>query len=295
MIWLAWTVGTVITYKLFIYLMQRRQLSQLIYEDSPDRHQAKGGTPTMGGIVLFLSFLIGMILLGQWTVSSAWIVASTALFWLIGAVDDGLSLKRGKNKGLSAKAKFTLQLLVSSVSIGCFFLFIQTIAWWQVPLYVLLITGASNATNLTDGLDGLLSSSMLVSLFGVWILIQSQWRYEESQMILLMMAAIAIFLFFNWHPARLFMGDVGSLMLGCFLATTIIATGEWLMLLGFGAIYVIETLSVMIQVAWYKRTKSRVFLMTPLHHHFELLGFSELSIVMLFAAIQSVFVWVQLL
>ena len=236
-----------------------------------------------------------MILLGEWTVSSAWIVASTALFWLIGAVDDGLSLKRGKNKGLSAKAKFTLQLLVSSVSIGCFFLFIQTIAWWQVPLYVLLITGASNATNLTDGLDGLLSSSMLVSLFGVWILIQSQWRYEESQMILLMMAAIAIFLFFNWHPARLFMGDVGSLMLGCFLATTIIATGEWLMLLGFGAIYVIETLSVMIQVAWYKRTKSRVFLMTPLHHHFELLGFSELSIVMLFAAIQSVFVWVQLL
>ena len=295
MIWLAWTVGTVIAYKLFIFLMQRRQLSQLIYEDSPDRHQAKGGTPTMGGIVLFLSFFIGMILLGEWTVSSAWIVASTALFWLIGAVDDGLSLKRGKNKGLSAKAKFTLQLLVSSVSIGCFFLFIQTIAWWQVPLYVLLITGASNATNLTDGLDGLLSSSMLVSLFGVWILIQSQWRYEESQMILLMMAAIAIFLFFNWHPARLFMGDVGSLMLGCFLATTIIATGEWLMLLGFGAIYVIETLSVMIQVAWYKRTKSRVFLMTPLHHHFELLGFSELSIVMLFAAIQSVFVWVQLL
>ena len=170
MIWLAWTVGTVIAYKLFIFLMQRRQLSQLIYEDSPDRHQAKGGTPTMGGIVLFLSFFIGMILLGEWTVSSAWIVASTALFWLIGAVDDGLSLKRGKNKGLSAKAKFTLQLLVSSVSIGCFFLFIQTIAWWQVPLYVLLITGASNATNLTDGLDGLLSSSMLVSLFGVWIL-----------------------------------------------------------------------------------------------------------------------------
>ena len=91
------------------------------------------------------------------------------------------------------------------------------------------------------------------------------------------------------------MGDVGSLMLGCFLATTIIVTGEWLMLLGFGAIYVIETLSVIIQVAWYKRSKSRVFLMTPLHHHFELLGYNELSIVVGFAVIQSIFVWVQLL
>ena len=293
MIWGLWLAVLIASFQLFIWMMNRRKVTQYIYEDSPERHQQKVGTPTLGGILMFLGFLTGMFILNQWTLTTIWVVASTGLFWLIGAVDDVLSLMRAKNKGLSARAKLLLQLAVALLSVIGFY-FIQTISWWHIPLYVFLLTGSANATNLTDGLDGLLSSAMLVSLFGVLVLVQSQWRFEEASMILVMMAVIAVFLIFNWNPARLFMGDVGSLMLGAFLSSCVIVTGHWIMLLGFGAVYVIETLSVIIQVVWFKRYQKRIFLMTPLHHHFELLGLKEIPIVLLFILMQAIFVWVQL-
>ncbi|MGC6367024.1 MAG: phospho-N-acetylmuramoyl-pentapeptide-transferase [Candidatus Marinamargulisbacteria bacterium] len=293
MIWGLWLAVLIASFQLFIWMMNRRKVTQYIYEDSPERHQQKVGTPTLGGILMFLGFLTGMFILNQWTLTTIWVVASTGLFWLIGAVDDVLSLMRAKNKGLSARAKLLLQLAVALLSVIGFY-FIQTISWWHIPLYVFLLTGSANATNLTDGLDGLLSSAMLVSLFGVLVLVQSQWRFEEASMIMVMMAVIAVFLIFNWNPARLFMGDVGSLMLGAFLSSCVIVTGHWIMLLGFGAVYVIETLSVIIQVVWFKQYKKRIFLMTPLHHHFELLGLKEIPIVLLFILMQAIFVWVQL-
>jgi len=117
---------------------------------------------------------------------------------------------------------------------------------------------------------------------------------EELHLTYVMMAAIGFFLLFNWHPAKLFMGDVGSLMLGGFLAALAIASSAWWVLIGFGAIYIIETLSVMIQVVSYKIRKKRVFLMTPLHHHFELLGMNDISVVLLFALIQAGFTFIQL-
>ena len=294
MIWLIWAGVTLVAYVGFIKWSRYRQLSQQIYDDSPDRHQAKVGTPTMGGLILFLSFIAGVFIAAQWTLPVMWIIATTALFWLIGLVDDTSSLAKKNNKGLSARAKFFCQVAVSLIAVTVLYQWIMPVKLWQAAIYVFLLTGTSNATNLTDGLDGLLSSTMLISLLGVFLLFQSQWMYEEQALVLIMMAAIAIFLLFNWYPAKLFMGDVGSLMLGAFLASTVIVSGNWAMLIGFGAIYAIETLSVIIQVSWFKRTKKRVFLMSPLHHHFELLGFNEINVVILFTTLQGVFTWVQL-
>ncbi len=294
MIWVIWAASTLIIYALTIQWLKRRQLNQQIYEDSPERHQLKVGTPTMGGVILFLSFLSGVFIAGAWNLSVIWILVTTTLFWLIGLVDDGRSILKKNNKGLSAKVKFLLQILASIIAVTLLAKFIMPVTWWQILLYIFLLTGTANATNLTDGLDGLLSATMLISLVGAYLVFQSKWMYEEQTLTLLMMAAIACFLIFNWYPAKIFMGDVGSLMLGAFLASSVIVTGQWPMLVGLGAIYVIETLSVMIQVAWFKRYQKRIFLMTPLHHHFELLGMSEIRVVMLFVLIQSGLTWIQL-
>ena len=209
------------------------------------------------------------------------VVTTTVLFFIIGAIDDGLSLKRKSNKGLSARAKFGAQLVVSCAMVWVLAQWILPTTIWQAILYVFILTGTSNATNLTDGVDGLLGATMLVSLAGLLVVFQSRWLYEEVQLIYIMMASIGFFLLYNWQPAKIFMGDVGSLMLGGFLASMAISVGVWWMLIGFGAIYIIETLSVIVQVISYKLRQKRVFLMTPLHHHFELLGMNDRSVVAL--------------
>ena len=295
MMWVIWGVLSCCSYWGYIKFARYRQLNQPIYDDSPTTHQAKIGTPTMGGLILFLSFLSGLFIAGQWNLLVIWVAITTGLFWLIGLIDDSLALLKKNNKGLTAKSKFLLQLIAASLCVFLLYKWLLPIPIWLAGVYVFLITGASNATNLTDGLDGLLSSTMLVSLVGVFVLFESKWMFEEQTMVFVMMAAICFFLLFNWYPAKLFMGDVGSLMLGAFLASAVIVSGEWQMLIGFGAIYVIETLSVMLQVIWFKLYKTRIFLMSPIHHHFELLGMRDVSVVILFVVIQAVLTWVQLL
>ncbi len=295
MIWTIWSMGCILSYRWGIKGLRQLSFNQRIYEDSPESHQKKQGTPTMGGCIIFSCFLIGALILNQWNMSTMWVVATTTLFCVIGAVDDGLSLKRKSNKGLSARAKFMCQIIVSSIMVGVLYQWIKPIHWAEALLYVFLLTGTSNATNLTDGVDGLLGSTMLVSLIGMVVVLQSQWMFEEMRLTYIMMASIGFFLLFNWQPAKLFMGDVGSLMLGAFLAAMAISSGVWWMLIGFGAIYIIETLSVIIQVVSYKLRKKRVFLMTPLHHHFELLGMNDRSVVALFATLQAGFTFIQLL
>ena len=164
----------------------------------------------------------------------------------------------------------------------------------EACLYVFLLVGTSNATNLTDGLDGLLGTTMLISLTGMMIVFNQQWMFEERMLTIIMMAAISFFLLFNWFPAKVFMGDVGSLMLGGFLAALAIISGKWQVLIGFGAIYIIETLSVIIQVVSFKLRQKRVFLMSPLHHHFELLGLNDIAVVILFSLLQTGFTWLQI-
>ena len=246
----------------------------------------------MGGIVIYLGFIAGALILNQWTLSTIWVVVSATCFGLIGAIDDGMALIHGGNKGLSAMSKFGLQIVCSIGLVLMFNMWVAPIHWAMGILYVFLLTGTSNATNLTDGVDGLLGTTMMISLMG--LLVVQQWMPGHWGLTIIMMGSIACFLIFNWHPAKVFMGDVGSLMLGGYLAAASIASGAWWILIGFGAIYIIETLSVIIQVISYKFRRKRVFLMTPLHHHFELLGMSDQAVVALFAALQGVFVVVQL-
>ena len=294
MSWTLWSLACIMSYRIGIKGLQALAWNQRIYEDSPESHQKKQGTPTMGGLFIFGGFLTGALMLNQWNLTTLWVVATTALFCLIGGIDDVLALRKGKNKGLSAKAKFMIQIIVSIAMVGIFYQWIKPIHWLEGILYVFLLTGTSNATNLTDGVDGLLGTTMLVSLVGMVVLLQKQWMAEELHLTYVMMASIVFFLLFNWHPAKIFMGDVGSLMLGAFLAALAIASSAWWVLIGFGAIYIIETLSVMIQVVSYKLRKKRVFLMTPLHHHFELLGMNDISVVLLFVLLQAGFTVIQL-
>ena len=152
--------------------------------------------------------------------------------------------------------------------------------------------GDINATNLTDGKPRRLAgTTMLTSLTGMMIVFNQQWMFEERMLTIIMMAAIS-FLLFNWFPAKVFMGDVGSLMLGALLGVAIIE-GK-VVLIGFGAIYIIETLSVIIQVVSFKLRQKRVFLMSPLHHHFELLGLNDIAVVILFSLLQTGFTWLQI-
>lgn len=295
MMWVGWFGVMFLTYIGLIKWAKKKQMGQAIYEDSPVKHQQKQGTPTMGGLVMWLGLASGLVLFNQWSLPLVWVMLTTTLFAIIGLIDDAMALRHNQNKGLSARGKLMAQIGVSLLCVGVLGMWVLPMMWWHWPVYVFLLTGASNATNLTDGLDGLLGSVMLVSLLGVWVVFQSVHMYEEGSVTLMMMAIVACFLLFNWHPAKLFMGDVGSLLLGAFLASSIIVTGQWWLLLGFGAVYVIETLSVIAQVIGYKKTKKRLFLMTPLHHHFELLGLKETQIVLLFVVIQAVFVWVQCL
>jgi phospho-N-acetylmuramoyl-pentapeptide-transferase len=293
MLWAAWGVGQVLGHWFSIKWFRAQSLNQRIYEDSPASHQEKVGTPTMGGVVLFGGFFIGAVLLGEWTFSTFWVVATSACFWVIGFVDDAISLKKKSNKGLSARVKFMAQLGVSLVMMVLYHLFIMPVGFLLGAWYVFILIGTSNATNLTDGLDGLLGTMMLISLYGMSML-GSLWLPAEVQLIHIMMASIVFFLVFNWHPAKIFMGDVGSLMLGGFLASLAIVSGKWSMLIGFGAIYAIETLSVIAQVAWFKLHKTRIFLMSPLHHHFELMGMGNGAVLLTFGLLQLVFVWLQL-
>jgi phospho-N-acetylmuramoyl-pentapeptide-transferase len=291
---LLWVLGMGIAYRMFIRWAHRRQMNQVIYEDAPQRHHQKSVTPTMGGVVILGSFVVGMIGVNAWTPVTVWVVMTTLLFGGIGLIDDGLSLRRKSNKGMSAKQKLGMQVGVAVVAMIAWHYAIAPLIGWQWLLYGFLLVGASNATNLTDGLDGLLGSVMLITMGGLWWVCQAQGLPVEGRMVVVMMVSLAVFLVFNWHPARLFMGDTGSLLLGGFFAATAVATGQWPIMIGLGAIYIVETLSVMIQVIGFRYTRKRVFLMSPLHHHFELMGLSERVIVLLFAAFHGVCTWIQL-
>ena len=295
MIWFGWVVFQVVMYVFGIQLLLKQQIQQKIYELSPDSHQAKQGTPTMGGVFIAMAFFSGLAIFQRWSPAIVWVGVVAGMFFLIGFFDDIISMKKKVNKGFTARSKFIVQIACAVVSVIGLNFWVQPVSFFEFLLYVFLLTGTSNATNLTDGLDGLLSSTMIISLFGCLYFFAQQLRYDEYYIVCIMIGALFVFLLFNWSPAKVFMGDTGSLMLGAFLAAICIVTNSWFLLIGFGAIYIIETLSVMIQVLVYKRTKTRVFLMTPLHHHFELLGFGDKSVVFIFTGIQTMFVLLQVL
>ena len=288
-----------------IPVLRRLKAGQTVSTDAPPSHLKKGGTPTMGGIIILVGALLATLLYprpsGDAGLLTA-VVLCTLGFGLIGFLDDFLIIKRGKNLGLRAREKLAGQFIVAIAFAAWYFRAdpstsaISLLEWQRLVLavfHVLLLVGMSNAVNLTDGLDGLAAGVSLP----VWIalaLVGALWTTAGSHAagwsnygLVAFCAAFAGatlgYLWYNAHPAQVFMGDTGSLAIGGGLAAAAIAfRQEWLVLLA-GLVHVVEAGSVTLQVISFKTTGKRIFKMSPLHHHFELCGWPETRIVARFA------------
>ncbi len=294
-------------------LRQAQHGGDTIREDTPARHRLKAGTPTMGGLVI-LSALMGSTLLWANLLNRyVWLaVVLTGSFGLIGLLDDLRKLRT--RKGLSFRQKFGAQIAVvavlglcvytwppdgftTSLAIPFFKGWLLTLGWVWIPFVVLVIVGASNAVNLTDGLDGLAVGPIVMAggAFAIIAYLTGNFRAAEYLRILnvkgtgeltifcgALVGAALGFLWFNTYPAQVFMGDVGSLALGAALGTLAVLTKAELLLPLIGGIYVVEAGSVIIQVVSFKLTGRRVFRMAPLHHHYELAGWAEPKIIVRF-------------
>jgi phospho-N-acetylmuramoyl-pentapeptide-transferase len=274
-------------------LLRRLSLGQVVRSQGPARHLAKAGTPTGGGVTFLVGTTVATLLTVGWDVR---VVLALGLMWafgLLGAADDLLKVWRRGSVGLRARDK----LLLGTLAVVAFAWAVTrwanpgdgvpwpatgrewTLGPWILPFWWLVIFGSANAVNLTDGLDGLAAGLgvMASAVLAGASLAAGQPRL--AAMCLGLGASLLAFLVFNWHPARVFMGDVGSLGLGAALAAVAVLTrAEWIWLVA-GGVFVAETLSVMLQVASFRLTGRRIFRMSPLHHHLELGGRSEVRVV----------------
>lgn len=293
-------LGLIIT-PAFIPLLTRLKVGQSIREDGPKRHISKSGTPTMGGLTFLIPTIIGVLFYGPKGPLIFIPLFATIGYGIIGFLDDYIKVVLKRSLGLKAREKLLGQFLVAVLifvairSIGHstevlvpFFGKIE-LGMFYLPFILLVLLGTSNATNVTDGLDGLLAGTFVFSIMGGFFIALRQENLEVAIFCIALLGSVLAFLVYNFNPAKLFMGDTGSLALGGALAIVAILTKTELLLIVLGGIFVIETLSVIIQVISFKFTGKRVFLMSPLHHHFELKGWSELKIVMFFWTAQILF------
>lgn len=289
-------------------ILKRKKIGQNIREVGPKSHLKKAGTPTMGGIIFIISSLILSLIFLPLDRLEVWIVIlSTIGFGAIGFIDDFRKLILKQSEGLSPRGKIILQfglaLIISILayindkdSIGALLIpFTSTsirLGIIGIPVMIFIIVGTTNATNLTDGLDGLLATVSL-PVFITLAIIGKGTNNEIFSYI--MLGSLLGFLIFNSNPAAVFMGDTGSMAIGGAIVAMAINLKIPLYLIIFGGIYVLETLSVIIQVTSYRhRNKKRVFLMTPIHHHFELKGYKEQKIVVAFAVVSVIFCMITL-
>lgn len=277
-----------------INILKQTKTRQYILKDAPETHLVKEGTPTMGGVAILISVLASMLIFRS--VIDFNILMLTFLlvsYSLIGMLDDWKKIKRKHNKGITAKFKFILQIIFASIFAGILavsnsFVCIQGSLQCLPPILyyifiVFMIVGTSNAVNLTDGLDGLATGTMIISLVGFAYFAFISTSITVLLFILVLIGTLLGFLWFNVNPARIFMGDTGSLALGAVLAGIAIVLHKELILIPLGFIFIIETLSVMLQVSYFKITKGkRIFKMSPIHHHYELCGWSENKVVLRF-------------
>lgn len=281
----------------YLEFLRNNLYGQFIREEGPASHASKAGTPTAGGLIIVLPALIGAILaliMDQKTYMDTLIVLTIfILYTLVGYRDDIVKITRKQNKGLSARSKFLIQILIALIPVIYITLQGNTIISFfgmgnidlglLYPFFaVFVIVGTSNAVNLTDGLDGL-ASGLSVFAFAAAAFICIIFGRPELAIISSAIAGSCLgFLYYNKFPAKIFMGDTGSLALGGVLGTLAVIGKFELWLLIIGIIFVIETLSVILQVISYKTTGKRIFKMSPIHHHFELSGWSEQKIVYIF-------------
>jgi len=296
---------------ILIPILRRFKFGQFVRNDGPQAHLTKTGTPTMGGIMFFLTLPAGMLFAEKLTAES-WLALFLAFaLGILGFSDDFLKIKNRRSEGLTAKQKFLGQTIIAFVfAVTLWFLkggdlwlpFIGhsvDIGLWKIPLIIFIVVGTANAVNLTDGLDGLAAGVTFIVALAFMLLCRA-WSLTHLTWYAGAMAGSCLgFLFFNLHPARVFMGDTGSLFLGGQVAALAILTDTELLLPLLGLIYVAEVLSDILQVAYFKRTHGkRLFRMAPLHHHFELCGWSESRIDVTFWLITAVcaliYLWILL-
>jgi phospho-N-acetylmuramoyl-pentapeptide-transferase len=287
----------------FISWLRSRGIGQTIRNEGPEHHNSKQGTPTMGGVLILVSAAIPYLVLGRKTVPSLLIFVLALGAGLIGLVDDVTKLRKKRSLGLNARTKVVAQLVLVAVVAWAAVRFGGADTNVNVPLldvsiplgpfyYVLVflvIAGFSNAVNLTDGLDGLAAGTVATCLLAYVCLTFLVGEGDLAILAASLVGACVGFLWFNSFPASVFMGDTGSLALGASLAGFSIITGTELLLVLIGGIFVVEALSVAIQVISFKLFHRRVFLMAPVHHHFELKGWSETKIIVRFWVISSIF------
>lgn len=290
--------ATALAYPIFIPFLRRIKFGQSIREEGPLSHMAKSGTPTMGGLVficisLITTFIVNYIYVGN---VEMLLVAFVFLgFGLIGFADDFLIVVKKVNQGLSARMKLLFQVLLTVIFYILFSNFTETTVWIPILnaninighigyfLFVLLMFVAeSNATNLTDGLDGLLAGCTCIVIIPFFLIAWIEQVYGLALLLATVDACVFAYLLFNKKPAKIFMGDTGSLAIGGLLAASSMILKVELLLVIAGGIFVVETISVVLQVASFKLRGKRIFKMAPIHHHFELSGWSETRVVYTF-------------
>ncbi len=290
--------------------LQEFRLGQRIREEGPSRHLAKEGTPTMGGLLIIFAVLISTLLWADVSNLYVWLVMLSVVgFGLIGFVDDYVKISRRRSEGLSVGQKLVAQMGIALViglvfyaspgystelSVPFFKTFTPDLGPLYIPFAVLVIVGCSNAVNLTDGLDGLAIGPVVVASVAYAVVAYAAGNKVVSDYLLLpyiegagelavLMAAVfgssLGFLWFNAYPASVFMGDVGSLPLGAALGTVAVVSKHELLLLLVGGVFVMEAVSVIFQVLSFRSRRKRIFLMAPIHHHFEIKGWEEPKIV----------------
>jgi phospho-N-acetylmuramoyl-pentapeptide-transferase len=280
-----------------IGILRRKKLGQQIRDDGPQRHLTKAGTPTMGGVTILAGVIAGTA--GSWFFFpkqfwfSVLLLALTVAVAAVGSIDDWGKIRRGRSLGLRAREKLVLQFIAAGLfviglvfgldngaTIGVPFLGEVSLGWAYFPVAILFIAAMSNAVNLTDGLDGLAAGTSAAASFALAGVAWLSGNPAIAAFLACLGAACLAFLWYNRHPAKVFMGDTGSLAIGAALAGAALALKGEVLLLWIGLIFIIEMASVILQVLYFKATKGkRLFRMSPFHHHLELGGWSETTIV----------------
>lgn len=309
---LLFLLGVILTFSLdflIIHFQTSKKIGQITRLLGPSSHRNKNHTPTLGGIGFVLSFIILFIILSFIFELhlNIWLICLPLISYsLLGLLDDLIILIKKDNEGLSSTIKLIIQV---SVAILYFYILLEND--YDTRLYflnfnidlkflygifiLLLFTGFTNATNLTDGIDGLLGGCSVICLFGIF-LISLKTNIELSAIVVLLISTLFGFLIWNYPKAKIFMGNTGAYGIGAFIVTISILLKIELYLFLFGGIFIIETISVLIQVFYFKISKGkRVFKMAPIHHHFELSGYKEKEVLHLFYIIEIIFVYIAIL
>ena len=320
---LSWLLGP-----WFIRTLRRLSVGQNIRDVGPQAHQVKAGTPTMGGLLILFACLGSTLLWGNLNNAYVWIVILvTAAFGAIGFADDYIKIRKRRNLGLTARAKMGLQILAAglmglallilpigygfnpTLTFPFFKQLVLNLGYLYIPFVVIVLVGASNAVNLTDGLDGLAigATTVAAATYAVFTYIAGN-RVIASYLQIshvpgvgevavfcgALVGAGLGFLWYNSHPAEVFMGDVGSLALGGAIGSVAVIAKQEILLVRVGGLFVLEALSVIIQVASFKLRGKRVFRMSPLHHHFELIGWAEPKVIVRFWLLSILFALLSL-